>query len=131
MTVEDLRARAVEASKLAYVPYSNVKIGAAIEDQRGLIFAGCNVENPSYSLSICAERNALFSGVAAGSSKFTRIYIFSEDAWAIPCGACRQVLSEFNLDMEVFVERGKRVEKFILRDLLPGPFILENKVKKI
>lgn len=110
------------ASK-AYAPYSNFRVGAVLVGSDGRTFGGCNVENISYGLTICAERNAVFAAVAAGCRDFVKVVVATDTAEpASPCGACRQVLAEFNSDMEVVLAnfRGK-AERFRLSELLPRP----------
>lgn len=123
--MEQLLAAALEAREHAFAPYSHFLVGAAVEDVEGRIFAGCNVESASYGLTMCAERNAIFHGVAAGSRKFRRVLVVTDtEALTPPCGACRQVLHEF-LGPEGAVVlsnlRGAR-EEFRMRDLLPRAF---------
>ena len=103
--VKKLKLRAVEASANSYSPYSRFKVGAAVMDESGQIYLGCNVENASYGLTQCAERNAVNAAVAAGakpgSMSALLIYIAGEQAWP-PCGACRQVMHELmSKDSEV------------------------------
>src|SRR5262245_50406405 len=93
---EKMRLIASDASKNAYCPYSRFAVGAAVLTETGEIFGGCNVENSSFGLSICAERNAVFHAVAQGYSKIKAVAIITEaDSPTPPCGACRQVISEF------------------------------------
>jgi cytidine deaminase len=103
---EEQRARliaaALEARERAYAPYSKFHVGAAILTADGQIFAGCNVENASYGLTMCAERVAAANAVAAGHRQFAAIAIASPDA-AFPCGACRQVLAEFGGRMPILL----------------------------
>ncbi|MDR3248911.1 MAG: cytidine deaminase [Treponema sp.] len=95
--MEKLFALAMEAAKAAYAPYSKFRVGAALLGADGRIFTGCNVENRSFGLTVCAERNAVFQGVAQGCRSFTALAIVTPDSEnpVGPCGACRQVLSEF------------------------------------
>ena len=87
----------------AHAPYSHFAVGAALLTKRGKVFTGCNVENISFSLTICAERNAVFSAVAAGEQEFAKIAIVADSKTPVtPCGACRQVLAEFSADLEIW-----------------------------
>ncbi len=108
---------AIEARLAAYAPYSNFQVGAALLCQSGEIFTGCNVENLSFGLTICAERSAIFAAVAAGQQKFRAIAVVADSEKAIsPCGACRQVMCEFgdfpviltNLQKQVVESTGGR-----------------------
>ncbi len=115
--------QSIEAASRAYAPYSKFHVGAVLVAADGRTFSGCNVENISYGLTICAERNAVFAAVAAGCREFVKIVIATDtDEPASPCGACRQVLAEFNPDLEVVLAnfRGK-IERFRLGELLPRP----------
>lgn len=94
MTEEALVAFAMEARTTAYAPYSKYKVGAAIRTGNGRVFTGCNVENASYGLCNCAERTAIFTAVAAGERVITAVAVATDDGGS-PCGACRQVISEF------------------------------------
>jgi len=97
---QELMKKAKEAAEFAYVPYSGFKVGAALKTTSGKIFTGCNVENSSYGLTNCAERTAVFKAVSEGEKEFSEIavYVDSEILFT-PCGACRQVLNEFNNKM--------------------------------
>jgi cytidine deaminase len=122
-TDQQLVAQAIEVAGRAYAPYSKFQVGAVLVGKDGRTFAGCNVENISFGLTICAERNAVFAAVAAGCREFTRIVIVADtEVPASPCGACRQVLAEFNPDLEVVLTnfRGQS-ETFRLSELLPRP----------
>lgn len=121
---EELVALARKAQENAYAPYSGFPVGAALLASDGRVFTGVNVENASYGLSVCAERNAVARAVAEGARSFTAIAVVSNsDEPTMPCGVCRQVLWEFSHDLDVIVEggRGRRVETTI-RELLPMPF---------
>ena len=102
VSLPDLQQIAQNYRAFAYAPYSNFQVGAALESDDGKVFGGCNVENISFGLTICAERNAVFSAIAAGVRSFRRIVIVADSREPVtPCGACRQVLSEFSEDMEI------------------------------
>lgn len=105
----------------AHAPYSHFPVGAALEATSGKVFNGCNVENISYGLTICAERNAVFSAIASGVYSFRRIVIVADSNEPVtPCGACRQVLSEFSDDMEIISVNLKGQEfRAKLSELLP------------
>ena len=121
---ERLIAAADEVSRHAHAPYSRLRIGAALEAEGGAVYTGCNVENSSFGLTICAERVALHCAVAHGVRKFKRLVIYTADAEPLsPCGACRQVLMEFvpRLPILSIGRRGLRRE-FELADLLPQAF---------
>ncbi len=114
-------ARAARANALA--PYSKFAVGAALLCEDGTIVQGCNVENSSYPLTMCAERNAVFSAVASGRRTFSAIAIAGpSDARTSPCGACRQVLIEFGPDMTVYYTVPGGVEETTARALLPDGF---------
>ncbi|MDH3402622.1 MAG: cytidine deaminase [Acidobacteriota bacterium] len=119
-----LIAAALAARQRAYAPYSRFTVGAALETAGGEIFTGCNVENSSYGLTICAERVAVGAAVAAGQREFSRVVVASA-AKAGPCGACRQVLAEFG-DLEVVMvdETGRVERRRRLAELLPEQFKL-------
>src|SRR5438552_18956363 len=96
-TLASLEKSARKVRKRAYAFYSNFQVGAALESTSGKVFTGCNVENISFGLTVCAERNAVFSAIATGVRSFRRIVIVADSTEPIaPCGACRQVLSEFS-----------------------------------
>ncbi|MBP2647958.1 MAG: cytidine deaminase [Gemmatimonadetes bacterium] len=120
---ETLVAAARRAQQQAYAPYSRYQVGAALEAEDGQIYTGCNMENASFGLTICAERTAVATAVTAGARRFRRIAIVvGSEPPAMPCGACRQVLAEFGLDLPgESVGPSTRVS-WNLRDLLPGAF---------
>jgi cytidine deaminase len=114
-------ARAVQQQ--AYAPYSHFRVGAAIEADNGAVFVGCNVENASYGLTICAERAAVAAAVGAGVRHIRRAVVVTDsDPPAAPCGACRQVLSEFGPDMLVEAVGPERTSRWSMRELLPAAF---------
>ncbi len=119
-----LRDAAVAARSRAHAPYSGFHVGAALLAEDGTIFTGCNVEISSYGLTCCAERVAVFSAVAAGHLAFTAIAVVAGENHTPPCGACRQVLADFNPDMDVvlFAPDGTSVQR-TLSELLPSPFL--------
>jgi cytidine deaminase len=128
--IERLTEIAREASEHAYCPYSNFRVGAAIQAKDGSIFSGCNVENASYGLAICAERNAIFQAVAKSKEKVIveMVVIYTPtDRPTTPCGACRQVINEFNPEAEILcICDGEETLRVKLNDLLPYAFGPEN-----
>lgn len=120
---EKLIQTAVEARKWAYAPYSNYKVGAAVLTASGRIYDGVNVENAAYPTTMCAERVAVFKAVSQGEQSFEAIAVASVNG-GMPCGACRQVLSEFGLDTTVLVvnDQGEIVHQATVGDLLPAAF---------
>ena len=110
----------------AYAPYSDFKVGAAVMGSSGRMYSGCNVENASYGLSVCAERVAVFKAVSEGEKEIMAVAIASSTGKpAFPCGACRQVMAEFAADdMEVYLVSDEGVEKHTLAELLPNAFRL-------
>jgi cytidine deaminase len=119
-----LIAAALAARENAFAPYSKFRVGAAIEDIDGRIHTGCNVENATYGLTVCAERVAVFKAVSEGARKFRRVAIAADtDRLTPPCGACRQILWEFCGDVEiVLVNLRGTTETHRLKDLFPKPF---------
>ncbi|MBW8772224.1 MAG: cytidine deaminase [Gemmatimonadetes bacterium] len=125
-----LIAAAVAAKASAYAPYSNFRVGAAIETEDGRIFTGCNVENASYGLTMCAERVAVGAAVAAGSTRFVRIVVATDvDPPSPPCGACRQVLYEFGSEAAVESVGPNWNRQWRLSELLPAAFDKDFKRK--
>ena len=121
-----LLTKAHEMTEFAYAPYSHFKVGAALLDDNGNIFTGCNVENASYGACCCAERTAVFKAVSEGSRSFKAIAIVSSGGGeTFPCGICRQVLSEFSPDITVILEdENGAVHSYTLSKLLPHSFKL-------
>jgi cytidine deaminase len=125
-TIDQLMKKAREAYEKAYAPYSHFKVGAALLGNSGNIYTGCNVENVSFGLTICAERSAVAQAVSSGEREFSAVAVFTDASQPTPpCGACRQVLAEFSDDMTIIMEtaQGKR-EVLTLRELLPHRFQL-------
>jgi len=115
---------ALHARHNAHAPFSHFQVGAALEDSIGRIHTGCNVENASYGLTLCAERVAVFKAISEGARQFRRIAVVADtDALTPPCGACRQILWEFCGDVElVLANLHSKTETVRLKDLLPRPF---------
>lgn len=126
MTTTDLCRAARDMLKLAYVPYSHFPVGAALECEDGTVFTGCNIENAAYGPSNCAERTAVFKAVSEGRRRFTRIAIAADtEQFCPPCGVCRQVLSEFDPDLQmevILVNNQGKTRTLTLKDLLPYTF---------
>ena len=102
MNFDSLVTAAREAREKAYAPYSRFQVGAALRTKGGRIFCGCNVENLSFGLTVCAERAAVFAAVAAGETQFEAIAVVADSVQPVtPCGACRQVLAEFSSDLKI------------------------------
>ena len=120
----ELVAAALSARNQAYAPYSKFLVGAALLSEDVRIFTGCNVENASYGLTICAERNAVFAAVAAGCRTFTHIVIATDTPQPTPpCGACRQVLFEFSPNLIIGLATPAGLQsRHTLGELLPGAF---------
>ena len=126
MNDRELLTLAKEASENAYAPYSRFQVGAALECLDGRVFTGCNIENSALGSTMCAERVAIYKAVSEGETQFYRIAVYGEsEDYCMPCGACRQVMSEFSQDMEVLCARASGgYVSYKLRDLLPHPFKL-------
>ena len=127
MLTHELRQKLVDAAlqarQWAYAPYSAYQVGAALLTSSGRVYDGVNVENAAYPTSMCAERVAVFKAVSEGERQFEAIAVATSNG-GTPCGSCRQVLSEFGLEMLVLVVdgEGKIVQEATLSDLLPGAF---------
>lgn len=124
MPFTEIIKAAAEAREKAYAPYSHFKVGAALLTEDGKIYTGCNVENASYSHTICAERVAVFKAVCAGDKSFQAIAIVTElDDPASPCGACRQVLAEFSGNIQIIMANTKgKIIVSNIEELLPLAF---------
>ena len=122
--LDSLTAAALAARENAHAPYSHFRVGAALEDSTGRVYTGCNVENATYGLTICAERVAVFKAMSEGARSFRRIAIAADtDALTPPCGACRQILWEFCGDVEILlVNLHGKTESIQLKELLPRAF---------
>ena len=122
--IDRLVAESKAAMEHAYAPYSSFRVGAAVLGASGRMYSGCNVENASYGLSVCAERVAIFKAVSEGEKQIEAIAIANSSGKpAFPCGACRQVMAEFAPDgMEIYLVSDEGVEKHTLAELLPHAF---------
>jgi len=119
MNDQDLISAAWSARENAYAPYSNFQVGAAVLTSDGRVFSGCNVENISYGLTMCAERVAIFNAISSGVSSFASIAVVADtDTPISPCGACRQVMAEFNINRVLIANRLTTLA-FSLEELLP------------
>lgn len=125
---EQLVQQALAMRRRAYAPYSRFAVGAALESEDGTVFGGCNVENAAYAECICAERTAVVQAVSQGQRRFRRIAVVgSSDEPCWPCGACRQVLSEFAPGLMLLVgDQSGRFQKLPLSELLPHHFGPDN-----
>lgn len=129
MKKEQLMELAKEGREKAYVPYSKFKVGAALLTTDGKVFKGCNIENSGYSMTNCAERTAMFKAVSEGERDFAAIAIVADtEGPCSPCGACRQVISEFCApNMPVYLTNMKGdVQETTVKELLPGAFSPED-----
>jgi len=125
---KDLAATAASAMRVAYAPYSGFLVGVALEADDGRVYDGCNIENASYPVGICAERVALGHAVVSGARRFARLVVVSSgDTPASPCGMCRQALAEFGVELEIrsVLENGDE-RRWTLAELLPANFRAED-----
>jgi len=122
--MDALITAALKARENAHAPFSKFKVGAALEDGTGHIHTGCNVENATYGLTVCAERIAIFKAVSEGANGFQRIAVVADtDTLTPPCGACRQILWEFCGDIEIILANlAGKSETLRLATLFPRPF---------
>lgn len=122
-----LLAAARAARDNAYAPYSKFKVGAAVETVDGEIFTGCNIENASYGLTCCAERNAVFAAVCSGVRRFKTLCVVADtDEPVAPCGACRQVLAEFPFEKIILTNCKGQTKTMSVAELLPYGFGFES-----
>ncbi|WDF83788.1 cytidine deaminase [Lacticaseibacillus pabuli] len=129
MSRESLVTQAITARNNAYVPYSHFKVGAAVQTEDGTVYTGANIENASYGLTMCAERNAIFAAVCAGARKIAAIAVVADtDDGVSPCGACRQVMTEFTQpNTPVYLGNlHDTIEDTTVGELLPGAFNKED-----
>jgi cytidine deaminase len=124
VTTDELVQLAKDVRERAYAPYSRFPVGAAVETASGEVFVGCNVENASFGLSMCAERVAIFKAVAAGARDIVALAVVADTATPVsPCGGCRQVMVEFNPDMRVILANlHGEIHRTTARELIPGAF---------
>ena len=130
MRKEELIGNAMAALKNAYAPYSGFFVGAALLTKKGKVYTGCNIENSSYSVTNCAERTAFFSAVKNGERQFSAMAIVGGkngrvEEYCLPCGVCRQVMSEFcDKDFKIYLYNGVEIKTYTLGELLPESFSL-------
>lgn len=122
MKYEKLMEMAKEAKKMAYTPYSNFNVGAALLTKSGKVYTGCNVEIASFGATNCAERTAIFKAVSEGETEFKAIAITGDSESTYPCGICRQVIVEFGLDIEIVIEEKGEIKVMTIDELLPKSF---------
>lgn len=134
VTREELIQKAAGARQRAYCPYSHYQVGAALLTDDGQVYTGCNIENASYSATVCAERTAIFAAVAAGHRHFQAMAVVGGPEgqkydYAPPCGVCRQVMSEFcGKDFRILLAaEGKETREYTLEELLPQAFVLAER----
>lgn len=125
MNKETLMYAAKKAAEHSYHPYSGFSVGAALLGKSGKVYPGTNIENASFGATCCAERVALFGAIAAGEREFSAIAVT-----AMPCGICRQALSEFAPGLTVYVEENGAIREFTLGELFPHSFTLDKETKK-
>ena len=125
MKKNHLIEKAKEVSRKAYAPYSNYKVGATLLTKSGKVYTGCNIENSSYGLTNCAERTAVFKAVSEGEMEFEEMVIYADSPHLpTPCGACRQVLSEFGSELKITIVSSKEQLVTSISELLPFAFKL-------
>ena len=132
VVITTLIQSARQALKHAYAPYSKFRVGAAVLADNGRVFCGCNIENASFGLTVCAERVAVFNAISAGARRLKAIAVVSDSRGSIPypCGACLQVLAEFAPDIRIILSTGNRSPVLKrLKDFLKLPFTLHKKIR--
>lgn len=127
MDAKELMKMAIEARQNAYAPYSHFAVGAALLAESGRVYTGCNIENASYGLTCCAERNAIFAAVGAGERRFKMLAVAADSHEPVaPCGACRQVIAEFGIPLVVMGNLKEEIKIMMAEELLPYGFGQES-----
>lgn len=127
MDAKELMKMAIEARQNAYAPYSHFAVGAALLAGSGRVYTGCNIENASYGLTCCAERNAIFAAVGAGERRFKMLAVAADSPEPVaPCGACRQVIAEFGIPLVVMGNLKEATKTMTAEELLPYGFGQES-----
>lgn len=127
MDAKELMKMAIEARQNAYAPYSHFAVGAALLAESGKVYTGCNIENASYGLTCCAERNAIFAAVGAGERRFKMLAVAADSPEPVaPCGACRQVIAEFGIPLVVMGNLKEKTKTMTAEELLPYGFGQES-----
>ena len=127
MDAKELMKMAIEARQNAYAPYSHFAVGAALLAESGKVYTGCNIENASYGLTCCAERNAIFAAVGAGERRFKMLAVAADSPEPVaPCGACRQVIAEFGIPLVVMGNLKEEIKIMMAEELLPYGFGQES-----
>lgn len=134
MDAKELMKIACKARQNAYAPYSHFAVGAALLAESGRVYTGCNIENASYGLTCCAERNAIFAAVGAGERRFKMLAVAADSLEPVaPCGACRQVIAEFGIPLVVMGNLKEATKTMTAEELLPygfGQDSMNNKGEK-
>lgn len=127
MDAKELMKIARKARQNAYAPYSHFAVGAALLAESGKVYTGCNIENASYGLTCCAERNAIFAAVGAGERRFKMLAVAADSHEPVaPCGACRQVIAEFGIPLVVMGNLKEEIKIMMAEELLPYGFGQES-----
>lgn len=127
MDAKELMKMAIEARQNAYAPYSHFAVGAALLAESGKVYTGCNIENASYGLTCCAERNAIFAAVGAGERRLKMLAVAADSPEPVaPCGACRQVIAEFAIPLVVMGNLKEATKTMTAEELLPYGFGQES-----